>query len=205
MGPGSFTGLRIGVSTAKGLVAALGIPLVGVPTLEVLAAGSLPWAEPGDRVVAVLPARLDEVYAAVYRVEHGPQPLDAGPNGAPAAGPDAPVPSGPAPLVLVPVAEASALSIVGARGLLDDAEAGRTWLIGGGAARLVPDEPGGRPPDLRLPGQEAHLPSAVGVAKCGAARLQAGQADSPDTFEPYYIKAFEARKRATSIFDRLPF
>jgi tRNA threonylcarbamoyladenosine biosynthesis protein TsaB len=37
LGPGSFTGLRIGVSVAKGLCLALGIPIVGVPTLDAMA------------------------------------------------------------------------------------------------------------------------------------------------------------------------
>ena len=58
-GPGSFTGVRIGISTAKGLAAAAGIPLAGVSSLEALA-----WqAAPTARVVcAMLDARRQEVY-----------------------------------------------------------------------------------------------------------------------------------------------
>ncbi len=68
IGPGSFTGLRIGLSTAKGLAYATGLPLVGVPTLEVLA-----WSVPyvAVPVCPVLDARKQEVYAALYRYEHG--------------------------------------------------------------------------------------------------------------------------------------
>jgi tRNA threonylcarbamoyladenosine biosynthesis protein TsaB len=68
VGPGSFTGLRIGVSTAKGLAFATGRPLVGVPTLDALA-WSLPFA--AHPVCPVLDARKGEVYAALYRTGAG--------------------------------------------------------------------------------------------------------------------------------------
>jgi tRNA threonylcarbamoyladenosine biosynthesis protein TsaB len=66
-GPGSFTGLRIGVAAAKGLAFALKVPLFGIPTLELLAANA-----PSGRaaVCAVLDARRGELFAALY--EAGP-------------------------------------------------------------------------------------------------------------------------------------
>ncbi len=64
IGPGSFTGLRIGLSTAKGLSLATGIPVVGVPTLEALARAAGPRA---GLVCPVLDARKGEVYGAAFR------------------------------------------------------------------------------------------------------------------------------------------
>lgn len=62
-GPGSFTGLRIGMATAKGLSMALGIPWVAVPTLDYLAQ---PFRSLAGPVVPVLDARKNRLYAAVY-------------------------------------------------------------------------------------------------------------------------------------------
>ncbi|MCE1196268.1 tRNA (adenosine(37)-N6)-threonylcarbamoyltransferase complex dimerization subunit type 1 TsaB [bacterium] len=63
-GPGSFMGLRIGMATAKGLSLALGIPWVGVPTLDMMAYGR---GGADGVVVPVLDARKNRLYAAIYR------------------------------------------------------------------------------------------------------------------------------------------
>ena len=66
-GPGSFTGVRIGVATAKGLAWALGCELAGVSSLAAMAAALL-REHPGiDHAVPVLDARRGEVYAGLYR------------------------------------------------------------------------------------------------------------------------------------------
>jgi tRNA threonylcarbamoyladenosine biosynthesis protein TsaB len=93
IGPGSFTGLRIGLSLAKGVAFAGDLPLAAVPTLEALA-----WAaEPacGDVVWAVLDARMREVYAASFErtptglVRRSPDEALAPDRLAPRIGPDA--------------------------------------------------------------------------------------------------------------------
>lgn len=67
-GPGSFTGVRIGVATAKGLAWALGAELVGVLSLEAMAAALLAEADPArELAVPVLDARRGEVFAGLYR------------------------------------------------------------------------------------------------------------------------------------------
>jgi tRNA threonylcarbamoyladenosine biosynthesis protein TsaB len=63
IGPGSFTGLRIGLSFAKGLACAGGWRIVGVPTLDALALSAPSW---DGRLCAALDARKREVYAALY-------------------------------------------------------------------------------------------------------------------------------------------
>src|SRR5207302_5277280 len=72
IGPGSFTGLRIGLALAKGIAFAGGLPLVGVPTLEALA--HVADASPGETICAALDARKREVYAALFTA------TDAGPR-----------------------------------------------------------------------------------------------------------------------------
>ena len=64
-GPGSYTGLRVGASTAKGLAFGAGIPLLSVGTLDILVAGVI---DHGDnyRIVPMIDARRMEVYTAVF-------------------------------------------------------------------------------------------------------------------------------------------
>jgi tRNA threonylcarbamoyladenosine biosynthesis protein TsaB len=67
LGPGTFTGLRIGVATARALAQAARADLVGVSTLRALAAAAEPDAPAGSGVLAVIDARRGEVFAAGWR------------------------------------------------------------------------------------------------------------------------------------------
>lgn len=69
-GPGSYTGLRVGASCAKGLCYAQDIPLISVPTLEIIAAEYLNEAtESQIRLVPMIDARRMEVYYNIYNAE----------------------------------------------------------------------------------------------------------------------------------------
>lgn len=68
-GPGSYTGLRIGVSTAKGLCYALDIPLLGINTIEAMAIGLMESFDIPDSglLIPMVDARRMEVYTGIYR------------------------------------------------------------------------------------------------------------------------------------------
>ena len=67
-GPGSFTGVRIGVAAAKGLCFADRLPLYSVSTLEAMATGA---AVPGFTICPVMDARCEQVYTALFTFEDG--------------------------------------------------------------------------------------------------------------------------------------
>ena len=74
LGPGSYTGLRVGVAAAKGLARGLGVPIVGRGSLEAMAYGALGGAE---EAVVALDARRGNVYAGMFR-KQGERVVQAG-------------------------------------------------------------------------------------------------------------------------------
>ncbi|MEP7125912.1 MAG: tRNA (adenosine(37)-N6)-threonylcarbamoyltransferase complex dimerization subunit type 1 TsaB [Byssovorax sp.] len=125
-GPGSFTGVRVGVASAKGIALGLALPLLGVISLEAMAAAAFGEgaAAADDVVVAAIDARKDEVFVAAYTLVNGGIHALAPPRCAPRA--------------------ASALDLPG--------ETRRIVIVGEVVATLDPLPPGlARGPALDLP------------------------------------------------------
>lgn len=164
-GPGSYTGLRIGASTAKGLAFALSIPLVAVPSLQALAS-SVPSA-PGSIVMPAFAARRGEVYAAAFRIGRGGMPEE----------------------VLSPTA-GDGHAVLDAFVRAGPPSGGPVLLVGNGAPVLAA---AARGRGLACTIRETSLPGAAAVARLGIALLAAGASVDAATFEPYYLREFTAR------------
>jgi tRNA threonylcarbamoyladenosine biosynthesis protein TsaB len=69
-GPGSFTGLRVGLSYAKGIATGAGIKIVGISSLDAMALCGInsPTARPGLKICPIIDARKGEVYTSLYEV-----------------------------------------------------------------------------------------------------------------------------------------
>jgi tRNA threonylcarbamoyladenosine biosynthesis protein TsaB len=165
VGPGAFTGLRVGVATARGIAQAQAVELVGVSSLAALAHAALPEATPHP-VMAVIDARRREVFAAVYRA-NGSLPLQL-------TEPQA-------------IAPASLAEVLGELEGADGAQAG-VLAVGDGAERYRDDL---QRADIELapPGSPLHRVSAASVCALGA---QMAPLDSVETLLPDYRRRPDA-------------
>ena len=174
-GPGSYTGLRIGVSSAKGFCYALGIPLLSVPTLQGMAAQY--YALHPDyhgMVCPMIDARRMECYTAIYgnseEDSHNSQFTIHNSQ-------------------IVEVKSVSADIIES--GIYDEyLSKGEVVFIGDGAAKTR--EILGVHPNARY--ADDFLISASGMLSVALQKLEAGQKEDVAYFEPYYLKDFVAKK-----------
>jgi tRNA threonylcarbamoyl adenosine modification protein YeaZ len=173
LGPGSYAGMRVGISTAKALAYALEVPLVGIGRL---AADALPLAEATlSRVIAVQAAGRAELAYAAYRIADGrsspsPQPSPWAVRGswigdlqeliAPCLG---------SPDVVVDALEPGDI-VCGETQRLDEATVASITAKG---CRLL----------------TSTTPRAVSLARLGLQRLERGEIDNPDTLVPLYLRA----------------
>lgn len=168
IGPGSFTGLRIGLSTVKGLAYGWTIPVVGISTLLAQAAR----ADAFDGVIcALLDARKNEVYAALFRQRR--QEL--------------------ARLTEDLLAPVGSL-IDQVRGAIGDM---RCLFIGDGARRyekLLLDALGGK---ARFCAEDSISSCAAAVARLGMERLRRSETDDLGNLVPVYLRPSEAEAKSS--------
>jgi tRNA threonylcarbamoyladenosine biosynthesis protein TsaB len=170
VGPGLFTGLRVGVGTAKALAYALGKPVIAVTSLEVLLRAASPASSGVPRAVAVLDARRGEVVSGEYEV-----------------GPDGPLTE----LLETPFDLASRLaarsSPAGSPDLL---------MVGDGAIRY--EELLGMVPGARIGARWLSSPPVAVLAEIGLAHAIKAEFQDPLTLAPRYVRQADARINWTS-------
>jgi tRNA threonylcarbamoyladenosine biosynthesis protein TsaB len=167
VGPGSFTGLRVGVATVKGLAFGGAQPVAPVPTLAALASRA---ERPDARVVALLDARRDEVYAAFHR-----------------GAPDAPPLLGPVVLRAGALADAIA------------ARAGDAPIVAIGDGIAVVGDALRERFGARIAFAAAPLgtPDASAVGRLGVRLLARGAVVAAEVLAPVYVRRAEAEVQRT--------
>jgi tRNA threonylcarbamoyladenosine biosynthesis protein TsaB len=169
IGPGSFTGLRVGLSYAKGMIMASSMAIVGVSTLDAMALCALGGRlKPGISVCPVLDARKGEVYTGLYRfigdaLERATEDL------------------------VIPLANLTR-QIDGEVAFVGESKAEE--------ARLLVEANGRR--TMLVGTAELHLRGSF-VAAIGAARLARNEADVAATLEPLYVRAPDASVNSSSL------
>ena len=168
IGPGSFTGLRIALSYAKGVALATGCAVVGVPSLDAMAlcAVELPDLASQAKICPILDARKQEMYAALYQqVENGLEKL-------------------------------SGEFLAKPRDLARQIE-GTVVFCGDGTVRYgdLLIEAAGRDRAVLADLSAAPSPAAM-IAAIGAARVARGQLDAVGALQPLYVRPSEAELKA---------
>lgn len=171
VGPGSFTGVRIGVAAAQGICRGVDRPAVAVGTLEGLAwvGQDSDWGLEETWILPSVDARRGEVYAALYRVSGKEPELVWGPEA-----------------ISCPELAGRLL------GTSDDLRVERGVLVGGGAALLrplFPEDSGWSSP------ASLARPRAGAVAQAAIPKLERGEAVPAAKLEPIYLRKSDAEIR----------
>ncbi len=164
-GPGSFTGLRIGVSEAKGLAWSKSLPCAGCSTLESMA-WNLAHLE-GQEICCAMDARRSQVYAARFRVEHGT----------------------PARL-----SEDDAVSLDELCADIEKNSAGKCQMIVGDGWQLCYNEFQRRGIPCQVAPEALRYPSAWGVARCALELARQGRLVTVMELTPDYHRLSQAER-----------
>jgi tRNA threonylcarbamoyladenosine biosynthesis protein TsaB len=163
IGPGLFTGLRVGVTTAKVMAQALRIPVVGIPSLDLVAAPLRHVSSSPPRLVAaVIDARRSEVFYAVYR----------------------PVPGGVQRIIDPSVGSPGDL-------VAELASLGEDVVVAGDAVDRYPDVFAGLD-RAELAGPEFSAPSVTSLVALAAARVEREAFEPAWDLHPMYLRESDA-------------
>jgi tRNA threonylcarbamoyladenosine biosynthesis protein TsaB len=165
-GPGSFTGLRLGLATAQALAYALRVPVVGVSTLEAMA---FPWLGTGCLVVSVLDAQRGRVYAAGF-------------------------PRDPAGFVPRTVEWEALLDHLASGAGSSGSGGGRVVLVGEWAWARRQQVVSRLGEGVRVVPPELGYPRAAVVARLGRQALEEGAAGDPFALRAVYLRRSEAEE-----------
>lgn len=204
MGPGSYTGLRVGVSTAKGLCFGAKKPMLAVGTLDTLVAQALDImpdcsGQPWKHIVPMIDARRMEVYSAVFSPVTDSTPDTASYES-----------SAPSPQNATGSDSTPAKGTVQALGWMQTTETEPKIIDGDSFAELLKDGPvlfigdGAGKCEGTITSPNARFmqccPKASSMAALAAAELTLGHTRDVAYFEPFYLKEFQVTTSKKKLF-----